>query len=137
MTRSTLRSDEAASAPPMYESTVWRESRVWPGVRFQVLRMSLLRRHRLVQELQSLAAEEAFHRAATEEDGSEVSAAELQMRIDGMAIRAALIGIEGLSIDGQPATVASVMESGPESLAREIAEAIAEESSLNEHERKN
>ena len=102
-----------------------------------MLRMSLLRRHRLIQELQGLAAEEAFHRAEAEEDGGEIQAAELQTRIDSVAIRTALIGIKGLCIDGEPATVASVMESGPENLAREIAEAIAEESSLQEHERKN
>ena len=45
--------------------------------------------------------------------------------------------LEGLRIDGEAATVESLIESGPENLAREIAEAIAEESSLNEDERKN
>jgi hypothetical protein len=99
--------------------------------------MSLIRRHRMMQELKSLASEEAFHRAAPEEAGSEISAAAAQARIDELVIRTALIEIKGLSIDGQPATVESLMKDGPESLAREIAEAIAEESSLNEIERKN
>jgi hypothetical protein len=137
MTRFTSRLDEPADAPVMYESSVWRESQVWPGVEFHLRRMSLIRRHRMMQELKSLASEEAFHRAAPEEAGSEISAAEAQARIDELVIRTALIEIKGLSIDGQPATVESLMKDGPESLAREIAEAIAEESSLDENERKN
>jgi hypothetical protein len=137
MTKSTSHLDERTNAPVMYESAVWRESRLWPGVQFRVLRMSLLRRHRLMQELKSLASEEAFHRAAPQAAGSAISAAEVQARIDEMVIRTALLGIKGLSIDGQQASVESLIESGPENLAREIAEAIAEESFLNEDERKN
>ena len=87
-------------------------------------------------ELKALASEEAFHRA-NEEAASDIAAAELQARIDEKAIRTALLGIEGLSIDGEAATVESLIVSGPESLAREIAEAIAEESSITEDERKN
>jgi hypothetical protein len=121
----------------MYESTVWRESRLWPGVRFQVLRMSLIRRHRLMQELKHLASEETFHRAALADTDGEISAAELQTRIDEMVIRTALRAIEGLNIDRQPATVENLLENGPETLTREIAEAIAEETSLGETERKN
>jgi hypothetical protein len=136
MTRFTSRLDEAPIEPVTYESAVWRESQHWPGVRFRVLRMSLMRRHRLMQELKALAPEEAFHKAH-EGTTSEISAAELQARIDEQVIRTALLGIEGLSIDGEAATIESLIESGPESLAREIAEAIAEESSLNKDERKN
>ncbi len=95
-----------------------------------------MRRHRLMQELRALASEEAFHRA-DDEATSDIAAAELQARIDEKAIRTALLAIEGLSIDGEEATVESLIENGPESLAREIAEAIAEESSLTEDERKN
>jgi hypothetical protein len=98
--------------------------------------MSLMRRHRLMRELKPVASEEAFHRAH-QEAASDISAAELQCRIDERVIRAALIRIEGLSIDGEPGTVESLIESGPESLVREVSEAIAEESSLSEDERKN
>ncbi len=136
MTRFTSRSDEVPTRPVTYESAVWRDSRHWPGVRFHVLRMSLVRRHRLMQELKALASEEAFHRA-NDKAASDIAAAELQARIDETLIRTALIGIEGLSIDGEEPTVESLIESGPESLAREIAEAIAEEISLTEEERKN
>jgi hypothetical protein len=119
-----------------YESSAWRESRTWPGVRFQVLRMSLFRRQRLMRELGTLAAEEAFHRAA-DDAVSELAAEEAQARIDEVVIRTALLGIEGLNIDGAPATVDALIERGPASLAREIADAIAGESSLAETERKN
>jgi hypothetical protein len=90
-----------------------------------------------MQELKSLASEEAFHRAAPQEAGSEISAAELQARIDVIVIRTAVLEIKGLSIDGQPASVEKLLDSGPASLAREIAEVVAEESFLNEDERKN
>lgn len=136
MTRSISRLDDAPAKPVTYESAVWRESHDWPGVRFKILRMSLMRRHRMMQELKSLAGEQAFHRAS-DEAPSDISAAELQARIDEQVIRTALLGIEGLSIDGEMATIESLIERGPESLAREIAEAVAEESSLSEHERKN
>lgn len=137
MTKSILRLDNGTEGHTMYESTVWRESRLWPGVRFQVLRMSLIRRHRLMHELKRLASEETFHRAALADTDGEISAAELQTRIDEMVIRTALRAIEGLNIDRQSATVESLLENGPESLAREIAEAIAEETSLEKTERKN
>jgi len=75
--------------------------------------------------------------AVQEGVASELAAAELRGRIDEKAIRAALVQIEGLSIGGEPATVESLLESGPEDLAYEIAAAIADESFLNEEERKN
>ena len=90
-----------------------------------------------MQELRSLTGEEAFHAAAPDESGSEVTARELQTRIDEMVIRTGLLKIKGLSIDGHHADVERLLERGPESLAREVAEAIAEESSLTENERKN
>lgn len=143
MTKFSSRSADGAAAatgvaiaPGQYESAVWRESRARPGIRYQVLRMSLLRRHRLLQELKELAAEQRFH-AAQEGLESEVSAAELRGRIDQKVIRAALLQIEGLRIGGERATVESLLEDGPEDLAYEIAEAIADESFLNEEERKN
>ncbi|MGD0581282.1 MAG: hypothetical protein ABSC08_20495 [Bryobacteraceae bacterium] len=105
-------------------------------MRYQVLRMSLLRRHRLMQELKELAAEQRFH-AAKEGVESAIATAELRGRIDERVIRAALVQIEGLRIGGEPATVESLLEDGPEDLAYEIAKAIADESFLNEEERKN
>jgi len=143
MTRSSLLSAKyhtptgnGETVPEYYESTVCIESRNWPGVRFKVLRMSLLRRHRLMQELTALAAKQQFH-AAGPAPQDEIAAAELRGRIDQQLIRSALTEIEGLSIDGEPASVESLLEAGPEDLANEIAEAITGESFLSEDERKN
>lgn len=136
MTRFTSHLDDVPVKPVAYESVVWRESTQWPGVRFQLLRMSLMRRHRLMQELKNSVPEEAFHRAQGGV-GNDISAVELQARIDERVIRTALLSIEGLDIDGSAATVDSLIESGPEGLAREIAEAIADESSLGAEQRKN
>lgn len=144
MTRSSLHSAESTSgkgdgigvAPGLYESSVWIESRACRGVRFRVLRMSLLRRHRLMQELIVLVAKQQFH-AAKDDPENEMAAAELRRRIDQRVIRSALIEVEGLSINGRPATVESLLEEGSEELANEIAEAITSESFLSEEERKN
>jgi len=98
--------------------------------------MSLLRRQRLMQELGTLAQEVAFQKANGDVAG-DIPATELQTRIDEKVMRTALLEIEGLKIDGQAATPESVIASGPVSLSREIAEAIAEESSLSGNARKN
>ncbi len=96
-----------------------------------------MRRHHLMRELGTLVAEAEFHKAAPDDTRSAVAATELQTKIDETVIRTALREIKGLRIDGKLASVESLIASGPESLAREIAQAIAEESSLDENERKN
>jgi hypothetical protein len=45
--------------------------------------------------------------------------------------------VEGLTIDGEPATAASVIEKGPVALADEILGAIQRECGLSGDERKN
>jgi hypothetical protein len=45
--------------------------------------------------------------------------------------------IEGLTIDGSPATIQDVIERGPEGLCEEMANTIQGELSLSEEERKN
>jgi hypothetical protein len=98
--------------------------------------MSLLRRHRLMLQLKQLAAERAFH-AAGNGVWDEISCAELHARIQTTAIRCGLAELEGLSIDGQLASIESLLERGPESLCTEIAEAIADENTVSSDERKN
>jgi hypothetical protein len=95
--------------------------------------MSLARRHALLMELRRLEAERAFQEAG----GSEAAAAEIESRAQALVVRAGLLEIEGLTIDGRKATSESLIERGPESLTREIAEAVAEESALSADERKN
>ena len=89
-----------------------------------------------MQDLKGLSAQQEFH-AAKEDVESEIAIAELRARIDERVIRAALIQIEGMTIDGEPANTENLLESGPEDLAHEIAQAVANESFLSEDERKN
>ena len=131
--RNATEMGSGAGSPGGYESAVWHASREAANVRFRVRRMSLARRHRLLLELRRLEAERAFHEAGE----SAAAAAEIESELREMAIRAGLLAIEGLVIDGAPATVESLIARGPESLAAEIAEAVAAESALSETERKN
>jgi hypothetical protein len=48
-----------------------------------------------------------------------------------------LLSIEGLTIDGEPATAERLLEKGPEDLAREVVSAIKGQCALSEPERKN
>ena len=54
-----------------------------------------------------------------------------------MYLRWALVGVDGLEIDGEAATAEQLLDRGPEELAREIVVAIKEECGLSEAERKN
>jgi hypothetical protein len=54
-----------------------------------------------------------------------------------MYVHWGLASIEGLIIDGEPATAAKLLEKGPEDVAREVVSAIKEQCGLNEAERKN
>ena len=119
-----------------YESSISIRSTVRPGVTFRVLRMSLRRRHWLLQVLRKLCVEQAFH-AAGEDVADEVAAAEIQARIDELVVRHCLEEIRGLRIDGRRADVELLLESGPEDLVREIAESAAGQNLLSEDERKN
>lgn len=52
-------------------------------------------------------------------------------------IRFFLLKIDGLEIDGEPATVESLIKDGPDDLYREIAQAIAAELGLTNEEKEN
>ncbi len=56
-------------------------------------------------------------------------------QINPMWVRWGLKSIDGLTIDGEPATVESLIESGPPELYAEIADAIKSASGLNEQQR--
>ena len=57
--------------------------------------------------------------------------------IDCLHASCGLLEVEGLLIDGEPATPASLIERGPEPLFREIVAAVRHEFALEEEERKN
>ena len=61
----------------------------------------------------------------------------LAQEIDAMYLEWGLINVEGLTIDGEPASCGQLLEKGPEGLVREIVSAIRAQCGLSEEERKN
>jgi hypothetical protein len=119
-----------------YESTIRCESAVLPGVAFRVARMSFGRRMQLVRELRDIAAKAEYNRAGAA-CKDQIEATLLEAEADKVHVRWGLAGIEGLEIDGAPATAESLITSGPEAFFREVVQRIRSECFLSEEERKN
>jgi len=119
-----------------YSSVVWHRSKAQPGVRFGVARISFGRRLEIAREIRALGQKleclEAGNSIAEKAEAS-IAAAE----IDRVYLRCGLVAIEGLEVDGAPASAESLFEAGPDDLTREILNAIKAEWGLSEEERKN
>lgn len=119
-----------------YPSTVVKQSKTYPGVRYVILRPSLAKRAEITARIRQLLAELEY-RAAGQGMEDQLAAAELESRIDAAYIEWGLVQIENLRVDGEACTPQLLIERGPESLAREIAAAIRSECGLSEAEQKN
>lgn len=129
-----------------YESTTQVDSRACEGVRFTVHRMSFGRRLELTRKVRDLLGRLEFLRAGEGRVGGQVGegraaedvdAALLAGEIDREYARWGLASVEGLEIDGRPATPEDLIERGPEKLVAEVLSAIRHEAGLDEEERKN
>src|SRR5215510_14266468 len=119
-----------------YESEVIVESSTAPGVRYRVVRMSFGRRVELMRRIRELAGRREFHTAG-EEAADQMEAALLQSEIDRIYLEWGLRGVEGLEVDGLPATPETLAQMGPEDLFREALAAVRAQTGLSEAERKN
>jgi hypothetical protein len=119
-----------------YQSTVRRESKSHPGVRFSVYRMSFGRRLELLRRVRELAARAEFL-AAGNDPREKIEATLLAGEIDRLYLLWGLAGVEGLEVDGQAATPELLVEAGPEPLCREVLSAVRAEAGLDEEELKN
>jgi hypothetical protein len=99
--------------------------------------MSFGRRLDLTRRVQELAKRIAFLAAGEQDTATEAERALLGAEIDREYLSWGLVSVDGLEIDGEPATPASLLEAGPEALVREALEAVRREAGLSEHERKN
>ena len=117
------------------ESVRWIESKELPGVRFSVREPSLGNRIDLTQKLHDLTIRNEFLAGGRELQQLELVLAELM--VQKALIEWGLVSIEGLKIDGKTPTTQILIESGPEKLVAEIAEAIRGRCGLSEEERKN
>jgi hypothetical protein len=120
-----------------YESTKQVDSSECAGVRFTVYRMSFGRRLELTRRVRELLGKLEFVRAGQGGSAEDAEAALLAGEIDREYTRWGLASLEGLEIDGQPATPEDLIEKGPEGLVGEVLAAIRREAGLDGEERKN
>ncbi len=131
MMRSLLRSHR----PVRFESLGWVGSEMIAGVRFAVRKPSLGQRIELTRRVHELTLRHEFLKAGSEAEKLEAALEELM--VQQLYIEWGLKTIEGLEIDGEPATPAALIDRGPEELAAEIASCVVHECGLTEDERKN
>lgn len=117
------------------ESVRWMESKEFPGVRCSIREPSLGNRIALTQKLHDLTARNEFLAGGRELQQLELVLAELL--VQKALIEWGLAAVEGLKIDGENPTTDLLIESGPEKLVAEIAQAIRARCGLTEEERKN
>jgi hypothetical protein len=122
--------------PVSYESALAIESKVMPGVKFVINRISFGRRMELSRRVREITQKTEFLEAGSELS-EKIEAGILAQEVDAMYLRWALVGVNGLEIDGEAATAEQLLDRGPEDLAREIVVAIKEQCGLSEAERKN
>lgn len=98
--------------------------------------MSYGRRLSLLREVRDLGNRLEFLRSGGDaRDSVELALAERE--IQQIYLRWGLAAIDGLHIDGEPATPESLIANGPEELANEVLEHIQKTIGLSEDERKN
>jgi hypothetical protein len=119
-----------------YDSLMTIDSKAVLGVRFAIHRISFGRRMDLSRRVREISRKAEFLEASTEVH-ERIEANILAQEIDAMYLQWGLVTIDGLIIDGEPATAMQLLEKGPEDLAHEVVCAIKEQFGLSEAERKN
>ena len=118
-----------------YSSVSWHSSKVMPGVRFAIKRISLRQRIELNRRVKELTIKYDFLRAGDAADQLEAALSDLL--VARLYLEWGLDEIEGLSIDGQQATPDLLIAHGPENLTDEMVQLVQAESALTGDERKN
>jgi hypothetical protein len=119
-----------------YESVKDVESKIAPGVRFRVARMSFARRVELMRQVRELARRMEFLEAG-QEPAEKMDSVLAQVEVDRLYLMWGLVEVCGLEVDGAAATPGTLVESGPEDLFREALAAVKAETGLSGTERKN
>ena len=120
-----------------YESTVRTESEAFPGVWLTARRMSFGNRLDLIRRVKNLLGRLEFLAAGEQGPVEDAEAAVLASELDCEYLRWGLETVDGLEIDGEAATPASLIEKGSEALVAEAVELVRREAGLSEGERKN
>jgi len=119
-----------------YESTKTVASSIMPGVKFGLRRISFRGRLELLRAVRQVSGRQDFA-AAGESLADRLEAAVLEHELDEIYLRWGLVGIEGLELDGNPATIDTLLAHGPENLCQEVLAAIKQDCGLTESEAKN
>jgi hypothetical protein len=119
-----------------YASSLWFDSEVCAGARYRIARISVGRRIELARRIREVGRKIEFLQAGSD-PREKLEAMVLASEIEHVYLEWGLEAIEGLTIDGEMATPASVIERGPAALAAEILERLKSECGLGEQERKN
>ncbi len=119
-----------------HESSAWFEAKDGPGVRFRVARISVARRIELARRIREIGRRVEFLEAG-QDAREKLEAAVLSAEIDCVYLEWGLVEVQGLEIDGEPATPALLIEKGPMELSSEILARIKAECGLSGEERKN
>lgn len=119
-----------------YDSLAIVASKSRAGVAFTIARMSFGRRMELIRRIRELASKAEFLDAGGTL-GEKLEGALLATQVDRLYLNWGLIGIEGLEIDGSPATPELLAAAGPEDLFHEAVQAVKGQCGLSDEERKN
>lgn len=133
--KSLLHSDKRGNGRE-YDSSICVASRTYPGVEFTIHRISFGRRMDLCRRVRDIGKKLEFLEAG-KHFHEKVEANLLTHEIDTIYLEWGLVRVDGLLIDGEPASVELVIAKGPEELTREMVEAIKAQCGLSEEERKN
>lgn len=119
-----------------YNSYLTVKSECMPEVTYTIRRISFERRIELTRQIRELSRKIEFLQAGTNDD-EKVESVLLGAEIGRTYLTWGLAEIEGLEIDGEPATPLRLLEAGPEALCREVISAVKRECGLTDEERKN
>jgi len=119
-----------------YDSLAVVESESTAGVSFTIAKISFGRRIELLRLIRDLAAKAEFLDAGNSTD-EKLEGALLSAQIDRLYLSWGIVKIEGLDIDGCPATPELLASAGPEVLFQEAVTAVKRQCGLSDEERKN
>ena len=131
-----MNSTSHSANPARWDSAARIESSVSPGVHVTIRKMSFGRRTELLGRVRELTRKIEFLQAGTGLE-EQAAAAVAGREADRIYLEWGLLKIEGLEIDGEPATPESLLASGPEEICDEILRAIQAECGLTAEQRKN
>jgi hypothetical protein len=133
---SQIQATGGKAALPDGRGPVTKEPLRYAGVRYQIRRISFGIRIELARRIREVGRKAEYLEAGNDVR-DKLEATVLGAEIDRVYLDWGLVGVEGMEIDGEAATAASLIDSGPVELAAEILGRIKAECGLTEDERKN